>query len=430
MSSTPPVTLTGLCLQYLLLLRAVTIGGLLIALIVAYDAMEISPPIVPIALLITCLSIFTMFSWGRIQSAQVVSDKTLLIQLVVDLVGLTVLLLLTGGPPNPFASLLLLPVIVAASMIRTAYTWLVTALAAFCYSALMLIHIHFPLAHIHTPVAGLDSSDFLHMWGMWIGFILSAVVVAFFIARMGSTLRAHDLELAAAREKALQTNQLAALGTLAAGTAHELGTPLATMAVLTKELARECHDDPAMARQLQLLREQIDRCKEILARMSDRAGQAQANAGHRVSIEHYLQEILGEWRKLRPETPLQILCTGSRPVPDIVADRTLTQAILNILNNAADAATNAVGFRARWQRNHLHVQISDDGPGIPEDFRKHIGKPFVTTKPPGKGMGLGLYLARTTLERLGGHLDLCEGTRSGTCVKIDLPLTMLLAADP
>ena len=431
MSSTPLPTLTGLCLQYLFLLRAVTIGGLIAALIVAYAILAIIPPtIAPVATLITLLSLFTLFSWWRIRSGQLVSDKTILAQLIVDLLGLTVLLLLTGGPDNPFASLLLLPVIVAASMIRPAYTWLIAAVAAVCYSALMIIHVHYPLVHIHPPESGHGDHGFIpHVWGMWLGFILSAGVVAFFIAKMGGILRAHDRELAAAREKALQANQMVALGTLAAGTAHELGTPLATMAILSKELKREYQDLPPLTEKVQLLREQINRCKDILARMSDRAGQVQADAGRRIHLDHYLEEIIEEWRKLRPETHMQTNWTGPRPAPRIIADRTLTQAIINVLNNAADAAERCVGIEALWGEDYLNIEICDDGPGLPDSLREHIGKPFITTKPPGEGMGLGLYLARTTLDRLGGYLDLCEGRRSGTCVMIGLPLSTLLAMD-
>jgi two-component system sensor histidine kinase RegB len=431
MSSTPPPTLTSLCLQYLFLLRAVTVGGLTAALIVANVILAIRPPaIAPIATLISVLALFTLFSWRRIKSAQLVSDETMFVQLVIDLLGLTVLLLMTGGPDNPFASLLLLPVIVAASMIRPTYTWLVATLAALCYSALMIIHVHYPLVHIHSPESGHESHGLIpHFWGMWVGFILSVGVVAFFIAKMGRILRMHDRALATAREKALQANQLATLGTLAAGTAHELGTPLGTMAILSKEIEREYRDNPSLIDKVQLLREQINRCKDILANMSGRAGQAQADAGRPVPIDEYLNEVLDEWRELRPEAQAQTNWSGSRPPPRIIADRTLTQALINVLNNAADAAEKNIEIEAKWGDSALHIDITDDGPGLPDSLREHIGKPFITTKPPGQGMGLGLYLARGTLDRFGGRLELGKGRRSGTCVKIELPLSTLLATD-
>ncbi len=260
---------------------------------------------------------------------------------------------------------------------------------------------------------------------MWLGFLLSAAVVAYFVTKMGATLRAHDRELAEARENALQANQMVVLGTLAAGTAHELGTPLATMAVLAREIGEDYTEEPELTERIRVLRGQVSRCKEILSRMAERAGQAQADAGRQLPLDHYLEEILAEWRKLHPETPLQTQCAGSQPVPRILADRTVTQAITNVLNNAADAARHAVEFDARWEPALLQIEVRDDGDGLPKSLREHIGKPFVTTKKAGRGMGLGLYLAQSTLQRLGGSLQLFERATKGVTVKIELPLTSL-----
>jgi two-component system, sensor histidine kinase RegB len=122
---------------------------------------------------------------------------------------------------------------------------------------------------------------------------------------------------------------------------------------------------------------------------------------------------------------------GPEPAPSIIADRTLTQAIINVLNNAADAAAKGVEIDAKWEHNQLTIEIRDDGPGLPASIRHHIGKPFFTTKPAGQGMGLGLYLTQRTLDRLGGKLELSEAVSTGgVCAKITLPLSMVLAMKP
>jgi two-component system sensor histidine kinase RegB len=422
--------LDGLCLQYLLMLRVLTIAGQFAALAVSHYLLDITPPLAPIAVIIPAFSAITLVSWRRQRKGKPVTEQNITTHLLIDILGLTVLLFFTGGSANPFVSLLLLPVTVAAALLKPRYTWVIAAEAAICYTLLMFIHLHPLSIHVHPPHWNHTGMTFtLHIWGMWLGFLLSAAVVAYFVTKMGATLREHDRELAEARANALQANQMVMLGTLAAGTAHELGTPLATMAILAREIEEDYTGEPELTERIRVLRGQVSRCKEILSRMAERAGQAQADAGRQLSLDHYLEEILGEWRKLHPETPLRKQCAGSSPAPRIIADRTVTQAIANVLNNAADAARHAVEFEARWEPAMLRIEVRDDGDGLPKALREHIGKPFVTTKKTGSGMGLGLYLAQSTLQRLGGSLQLLDRASKGVIVKIELPLTSL-AVDP
>ncbi len=426
-SETPPASntgdsaFTGLCLQYLLLLRLCTLAGQIAAIVVAHYFLALTPPLLPVALVIGALAVFTLLSWRVIKSGRLVSERAMLLQLMVDVFGLAALLFFTGGSANPFSPLLLLPVIVSAAVLQPSLTWLIAAEAVASYTALMFIHVH------PSPQWGHAEDGFqVHLWGMWFGFLLSAAVVAYFVARMGQTLRNHERELGRVREKALQANQVVALGTLAAGTAHELGTPLATMAIVTKELEHEHGSTPELTEPLKVLRHQIDRCKEILARMAARAGQAQAHGGRPMPLDAYLSEVIKEFRSLRPQAEFSSAIEGLSPAPRIVADRTLTQALINVLNNAADAANHKVTLSANWDSQELHIAVEDDGDGLPIKLKQHIGQPFVTTKPSGHGMGLGLYLARTTLEHLGGSLRLADAPQRGVRANIFLPLAGLL----
>ncbi|MGQ0658909.1 MAG: ATP-binding protein [Chromatiales bacterium] len=405
--------LASLCLRYLLLLRAIAMGGQVIALVVAHVLLDTPVPWASIAIVMGLLALVTVRSWRRITTQAPVSEASVLHQLCIDIAALAVLLYFTGGSWNPFASLFLLPITVAAATLRSAYTWLLVGCAAACYTALMFFHVH-TLHWVHE-----DDRFSPHLWGMWLGFLLSAGIVAYFVARIGATLRVHDRELARARE-------LIALGTLAAGTAHELGTPLATMAVVARELERDHGDKASRVEGLRVLRSQVGRCKEILARMASGAGQAPAEAGARVSIDRYLDEIIGEWRVLRPEVTATVRLAGVQPPPQIVADRTLSQVFINILNNAADASPGRVEVEGTWSASELKLEIRDEGDGLPAAMHGHVGEAFVSTK--AGGMGLGLYLARTTLDRLGGRLELRKGIAGrGVSAAINLPLTGLLA---
>jgi two-component system sensor histidine kinase RegB len=414
-NKTAPVVLTSLCLRYLLLLRTIAMGGQLAALTAAHLLLGADLPLGPMAAIIVPLALYTAVSWRQVNGGAAVTEQTILVQLLADTAALAILLYFTGGSWNPFVSLFLLPITVAAATLRPAYTWLLVLLAAACYTVLMFFHVN----TLHWGHGGSPFS--LHVWGMWLGFLLAAGVVAYFVAGIGATLRAHDRALAEAR-------QLIALGTLAAGTAHELGTPLATVAVLAKELEHSHGDDATLIGDLRVLRGEIDRCKEILSRMADQTGQVRADAGHRVELDRYLNDLIEEWRALRPEARANLRLTGHKPAPSIIADRTLSQTLLNIFNNAADASPLNVDIEGVWDEQELRVLVRDRGPGVPEHIRGHLGEAFVTTKK--TGMGLGLYLARSTLNRLGGQFTLndSDGGRKGTTAEVRLPLKPLLAA--
>jgi two-component system sensor histidine kinase RegB len=387
-------------------------GVQIIALIAAHLLLHAPLPWWPIATVMITLAAVTALSWRSISTQRPVAETEVLFQLFVDIGALTALLYFTGGSWNPFVSLFLLPITVAAATLRPVNTWLLVLCAAICYTALIFFHQH-TLHWIHD-----DDHYSPHLWGMWFGFLLSAAVVALFVARIGATLRAHDRELAA-------TRQGLALGALAAGTCHELGTPLSTMAVLTKELQNAYAGDQDMVERLRVLRSQIERCKLILADMAAQAGQTQADTGGRMSVDQYLAGLMQEWRALRPHLPLRLQLSGTQPCPCIIADRTLSQAIANLLNNAADASPGGVEVEGHWNARELKLFIRDEGPGLPVNNAAHAGKAFVTTKP--EGMGLGLYLAHLTLRRLGGRLNLCNrDTGKGLVAEVTLPLAALL----
>lgn len=414
-------TLAGLCLRYLLLLRSIAIAGAVAALATMSIALDARPPVAPIALVVAALSAYTAHSWRRMRLGEPVSEPYFFQQLMVDVAALTAILYFAGGSTNPLVSLFLLPVIVGAATLRAKHIWWLALTAAVCYTMLMFFHVPFPF---HFA----EGHQFeTHVWGMWLGFILGAGLVSYFVSRIGSTLRLRDQALAQAREEALRAEQLVALGTLAAGTAHELGTPLGTMAILVRELEHQHTDDSRLTEDLQLLRSQIDRCKAILARMATQSGQAKADSGRRVAVDRYLEDLIAEWRTLRPGLKVEVYLEGPRPGPAIIADQTLSQAIQNILNNAADASSEHVEVHGHWDAVRLELDIRDEGPGLPEDVRDEIGNAFVSTK--AAGTGLGVFLARTALARLGGSVTLSDRPGAGARAEIILPLTQLMAPE-
>jgi len=332
-----------------------------------------------------------------------------------------VLFYYTGGYSNPLVWMYLLPLTVAAVALKRQYAWLLAAIAIACYSLLVFYYV--PLSHLHMHDIAGKTLD-IHLVGMWIGFVVSAGIIAFFVTKIGQSLREYDQLMANIREKSLESERVLSLGTLAASAAHELGTPLSTMAVVSKELANELAHQPEQLQQLNILRTQINRCKEILSSITRNAGQSRADEGHGSGLREFLHEVIQRWRDTRPATELVISICDHSSNPQIFTDRALIQALQNLLDNAADASPERILLDADWNADILKINIRDFGSGISEDIKKQLGQPFFSSKNE-NGMGLGVYLTQMTLTRLGGELSINNHEAGGAVTSVKLPLDKL-----
>ena len=420
MNPTPPLpSSSAINLRRLIALRNIALAGQFLAVWIAVTTLHMTLPLRPLVAIIAGMAVVNLLTWWRMRRPSPVSEIEFFAHLALDVAALTALLYFSGGSTNPFVILYLLPLALAAVALPAGYAWAMALVAVACYTLLMFFYI--PLPHGH---AGHESDFGLHVLGMWLGFVLSAALIAWFAVRMGDTRRSRDRLLARMREDELRNERILALGTLAAGAAHELGTPLSTMAVLAKELERDAAT-PESREQLQILRGQIDRCKSILSTLSASAGESRAEGGGRLPLENYLAGLVEQWRTMRLGVSVQRRFDGPRPSPEIVADQTLSQAIVSILNNAADASPQQVEVGARWSEEALELEVCDRGEGLRPDVAQEAGRPFFTTKAPGQGMGLGLFLAHATLNRFGGNVQLYNREGGGVCTRLTLPLSSL-----
>lgn len=395
----------------LVILRWWLIGGLTLAVLSAPTFLDIPLPLVPLLALLLLLAVFNLVVqlWGG-DSEFRVSD--LAGQLAVDLVAMGVLLYLAGGATNPLVSLLLLPVAVAAFSLPARWVGGIAALAVGLYSFLMLYSLPLPI----TDVA---RATRLHLGGMWLTFVVSAALLAWFVTRMTVALRARDIQLAAVREEALRDAQVVALGQLAAGAAHELGTPLATMNVLAGELVRDARLPDDARADLDLLRRQIGICKEIVGGLTQKAGIERA--GQVLPASDWLEGLLARWRTLWPKATctLEVATTGTPP--QIVAEAALEQSITNLLNNAAKIAPRDMRIVLGWDAHHLRIAVHDRGPGFPPEILRRSGaEPLPAAA---DGNGIGLWLTRAAVEHRGGRLSL-DNDAAGAVATIELPLTV------
>ena len=209
------------------------------------------------------------------------------------------------------------------------------------------------------------------------------------------------------------------------GAAHELGTPLSTIAVLARELEREHAAEPGLHEDLKLLRTQVDNCKRIITSLTTAAGLARAGQAKRQSVEEFLADVAEKWALIRPQVRLDLRCGGAGAAPQIVGEETVRQTLINILNNAADASPQAVEIEGTWNGAELAIEVRDRGPGITDEIAEKAGRAFFSTK--AEGHGLGLFLANATIERLGGSVALFNRDGGGGCTRVTIPLARLAA---
>jgi two-component system sensor histidine kinase RegB len=406
-------------IQWLARLRWAQIAGQAATVLVAQFLLSGRLPIAPLLGVVSLgllsnLAIEMYFFGDRRRGSatpRTVHEWHIALIMMVDIAILTGLLYLTGGPENPFSFLYLVQIALATVLVGGRWTWLLVALSFVGFG--ILLSTHEPLA---IPT---DS----HAYGEWVALGVASAFVVHFLLRITASLAQRERELTDARGLAARQERLASLATMAAGAAHELSTPLGTVALAAKELERALttkHPDAELAGDARLIREQVGRCRGILEQMAQGAG----TVGESVSSST-VGEVIDETLVGIRDQPRVV-----REIADDVAraslrlpPRAVSQALRSLVTNAQDAspANTAVVISARLDDSHLSVTIRDRGPGIPQDVMARMGEPFFTTKAPGRGMGLGLFLARAVIEGVGGSLQIDSPDAGGTEVRVLLP---------
>lgn len=403
-------------LIHVMALRSIVIFALAVGLWVGKSRLGIGLPVGPLLL---AIGVFVVLNVARMLRMRRVPQWELLVELCVDVVALTAILYFSGGISNPFVSFYLVLLTVGAMLLPARYSWALASLVLVFYTS--LIFFYQPMIHRHNPSRGSDAALNLHTVGAWATFVLSAFIVATLLVKMVSSLRERERRLASAREENLRNERIVALGAFAAGTAHELGTPLSTIAVIAKELERRLDSSQAAQEMLQTLRIQVDVCKHHLTKLTENTGADRLESCSLQPANDFLAETLTDWKAMRPEAKLELSTPDSAIAPNIIAEPTLKQALISILNNAADVSPNRIEVQARWTSNELMVDVLDTGPGLSDRDLNRACRTAFSTKQTQQGLGLGLYLARATLERFGGSLTLSNRAGGGLQATILIP---------
>lgn len=399
---------------------------MLVALIsacgISYWVLGLNLPYTTLLWVLGALCGLNLLTLARMRCSWPVTDAEFFIQLQFDLISIAVLLYFSGGASNPFISYLLVPVCIAAATLRALPSWAIAVSAVGIYSLLLFYHIPIPAlaphhSHHQNPMN-------LHIIGMWLNFLISALLVTYFVVSMAKTLRAREQQLRKFNEDNLRNEQLLAVATLAAGTAHELGTPLATMKVLLGEMRDDYKspDTPAeLSADLNILTSQVDHCSKILRQLVNQAELDKDGISEASSVALFCQNIIDRWLLLNPKVTANILFNDSNASINALIPATVAQSILSLLNNAADANPKNIVITIAINQTELRWTILDNGPGIPADLMEKLGKPFISNKK--KGFGLGLFLSHTTLSRYDGSIQLYNRAEGGTRTELTLPIS-------
>jgi two-component system sensor histidine kinase RegB len=404
--------MTSINLSWLVRLRWGAVLGQLVTIAVVHQVMDIPLPLLPLLGLIALEAATNIVVLGWLKLGRPVREWMLPLTLALDVFILTGLLFFTGGPFNPFSFLYLVHIALAAVVLPAAWTWALVALSLVCSGALFYGHVWLRLDY-SDPTKHAQHMR-MHMEGMWIAVAVASAFIVYFVTRIRRALQTE-------RALAWRNERLAALGTLAAGAAHELATPLGTIAVVARELTRQAEGAGAASLEdLRLIRGQVERCRIILNQMAAGAGEAAGEAAQPVGIGALVAEAV---RELAPEPPVAIHMRADAATAVAVPPRALGRALRGIVKNAQEASTpgGSVDLSVEAGNNSVRIAVVDAGTGMPAEVLARAGEPFFTTKPTGSGMGLGLFLARSLVEKVGGRLAISSRPGQGTTVSVVLP---------
>lgn len=335
-----------------------------------------------------------------------------------------------GGHTNPVISLLLVPLAMGAALLGWQATAFIAVIVLLLYTALTQFFLPLEMAasasasaHAHHQHGGHDPQLMqLHLAGMWITFAVSVLLIMGLVLPLAQSTRRQRDQIARQQEKILQDEKLVAMATFAASAAHQLGTPLSTLAVLTDDLKDELHARPELLPDLDTMAQQIQVCKTTLRGMMRKADNLRQDVRETIAIPALTQRLRQQFNLLHPDRELRITTT---PVPavQVSGDETLDQALLNLLDNAARVSTTDPELSVETESGTVCLRITDTGPGIPDAIRQQLGEPFVTSRE--DGLGLGLFLSHATINRLGGTLRLLSSGKNaptGTITEVRLPI--------
>lgn len=339
----------------------------------------------------------------------------------LDTLCLTVILALSGGPANPFSLLYLVLITFSAVVLRKWWTWALGVLSALSFGMLFWISRDVPAFQAHAP-----SGEFsLHLLGMWIAFATAALLISFFVGKLSAEARKKEHEIRIMQKRLARNDRLASLVTLAAGAAHEMATPLATIAVTAKEMEHDAVArlaDMRSREDAQLIRSQVERCRLILERMGAQGADPFGETPQSTDVLALLLRVKEKFPDA--ESRIKIHMEATDGLGCVIPVRAAVEALSALVKNALDASPNGepvVLTAVRTDQGRVRLLVRDEGIGMTLEVLERVAEPFFTTKPAGQGMGLGAFLAYLFAQTIGGQLSFESHPGQGSTAVLELP---------
>ena len=401
-------------------LRWIAIAGQVATILIVHFGMGIRLPVLPM-LVVPCIAIgMNIGSLMIVRGRTDISHAELFLALLFDVIALTTQLYLSGGATNPFISLYLVQVALGAMLLHHWSAWGIVIVSAICAGALAFAYRPLDLSEL------LEGRLFdLHIVGTWICFVMIAVLLVLFMTRINRNLQDRETYMAQLRQHAAEEEHIVRMGLLASGAAHELGTPLAQLAVVLGDWRHmpEVTRHPALVEEVVEMQAAVSRCKGILSGILLSAGEARGEAPAVTDVRGFIDGIAQDWRGANPDMPLR--CDfGPHDYPRIIADPVIRQAVTNLLDNAREAGATYINLMVSRDREWLHIAVRDNGRGFSPDMLVDFGKPYRSSKDR-QGSGLGLFLVVNVVRKLGGRVDASNGADGGAMIQLRLPFATL-----
>ena len=407
-------------LRLLVLLRWIAVGGQLATICAVQFGMGIRLPLGAMFAVLWFLVALNVFAWLRLRGKAAISRQELFVGLLADVLALTAQLYMSGGATNPFISLFLLQAMLGAVLldVRRAAILAGVTIAAF-------LGLTFRFEPLQLPARPDVDLFTLHIQGMFICFVLTALLLLIFVTRITRNLQRRDQHLAELRQQSAEEDHIVRMGLLAAGAAHELGTPLATLSVILNDWRRLpfFRRNMEAASELGTMEAELDRCKSIVRGILISSGELRGEGVVRTDTRRFIDDCIIDWKASRAPQGFDYENRFSPDSP-MLSDVALRQVIVNLLDNALEASPSWVGVVVRREDDRLTVAVSDKGPGFKAEVLESLGKPYISTKG-GPGRGLGLFLVMNVARKLGGAVHAHNRSRGGAEVTLSLPLSVL-----
>jgi len=404
-------------LLQLLWLRLIAIFGQVATILFVHYFLHIALPLTTMFSVLLLLVIINCLSFYRYKFQENISDKSLFIELLFDVIALTSQLYFSGGISNPFISLFLLQVIIGAILLQRIYAWLIAIITILCYIWLSFNYQELHAFHHHEEEGNLFN---LHLHGMLISYIFAAILLLIFVTKIIKNLREGDEKINFLKRKSLEKEQVIRMGLLATGAAHELSTPLSTISVILGDW-KEMNLKKDLIEDVEMIETQLSRCKKILSKILIDSGKERLDQATIVPVKEVFDKFIKEWTESRKPENL-IYDFEGKSDKKILLDDILTQAFFNIFDNALEASPAFISVSVLVTNDNIVVSVEDKGKGFDYEIIKQIGKPNLTTK---NSSGLGLFLALNTLHRIDGDLKIENLSAGGAKVLITIPLKNL-----